>query len=110
MPSLTMTGALTTWRFAPLVSTALAEEEERDERRVGPDDQQHEVQLAQPLPQHDPGGLGEPQVEAGEEPEHAAREQRLVEVPEDEVAVVDLVVDRRVATRMPVRPPTRNWG
>jgi hypothetical protein len=45
MPSLTMTGALTTWRFAPLVSTALAEEEERDERRVGPDDQQHEDSL-----------------------------------------------------------------
>ena len=76
---------------------------------LAPIDQQDQVHLSDPLAQQGAGHLGEPVIDAGEEPEHAACEQRVVEVGHDEVRAVGLIIERGEAMNTPVSPPIRNW-
>ena len=64
-----------------------AQEVLHEERGVEADEQQPEVDLAQPLVEHPAGELGPPEVEAGEHREHDRAEDDVVEVRHDEVAV-----------------------
>ena len=65
------------------------------ERRVEADEQQPEVDLAEPLVEHPPGDLRPPEVEAGEHREHHGAEHHVVEVRDHEVGVGQLEVERR---------------
>src|SRR5919199_68840 len=65
------------------------------ERAVETDERQPEVQLAQPLVHHPAAQLREPEVDAGVGREHDGPEHHVVEVGDDEVAVVDVPVQRR---------------
>ena len=64
-----------------------AEDVLHEERHVEADEHQPEVHLAQPLVQHPAGQLREPVVDAGEDAEHAAAEEHVVEVRDHEVRV-----------------------
>ena len=66
----------------------------REERQVEPDEHEHELDLAQGLVEHPAGHLREPVVDAGEDAEHRAAEQHVVEVRDDPVRVVEREVDR----------------
>ena len=68
----------------------------RDEREVEADEQEPEVEPAEALVVHPAGHLREPVVEAREDREGHAAEERVVEVGDDVVAVVHLVVHRVV--------------
>ena len=63
-----------------------------------------QLQLPEPLAQQRAGDLREPVVDAGEEAEDAAGEQRVVEVRDDEVGAVRLVVEHRRGDEDPAQP------
>jgi len=67
----------------------------RDEDEVERDDRQPEVNLAERLVQHPPEHLREPEGHSREGPDDRDREERVVEVGEHEVRVVE--VDVRAA-------------
>ena len=73
-----------------------AEEVLREEQHVGADEGQPEVQLAERLVVHVAGHLREPVVPAGEDGEHGAERQHVVEVRDDVVGVVQRAVDAGV--------------
>jgi hypothetical protein len=62
---------------------------------VEADERQPEVQLAEALVHHPAAHLREPEVDAGVGGEHDGAEDHVVEVAHDEVAVVDVPVQRR---------------
>ena len=53
-----------------------------------------QMPLAQPLVEHPAGDLGEPVEEPGEDAEHGARDEHVVEVRHDPVGVLDVEVER----------------
>jgi hypothetical protein len=61
---------------------------------VEADEQQPEVDLAQPFVEHAAGHLRPPEIEPGEHREHHGAEHHIVEVGDDEVAVGELEVQR----------------
>ena len=63
------------------------------EGHVEADEHQPERQLPERLREHPAAHLREPVVEPGEDPEHRAAEQHVVEVGDHEVGVVQLPVD-----------------
>ena len=73
----------------------MTEEMLRHEGDVEADEQQPELPFAETLAQPAPEHLGPPVEEAGEDREDHAAEQGVVEVRDDEVAVVHLPVDRK---------------
>jgi hypothetical protein len=62
---------------------------------VEADEQQPEVDLAEPLVEHAPGHLGPPEVEARKHREHHGAEDDVVEVRHHEVGVGHVEVQRR---------------
>src|SRR5262249_13098985 len=70
------------------------EEELREEGDVEADEQQPELPLAEGLPEFPAEHLRPPVEESREDREHHTAEERVVEVGDDEVAVVHLPVDR----------------
>ena len=76
----------------------------REERQVEADEHQHEVDLAEALVEHPPGHLREPVVDPGEDAEHRAAEQDVVEVGHDPVRVVEREVDRHRGAERAVDP------
>ncbi|KAF1857671.1 hypothetical protein Lal_00014188 [Lupinus albus] len=73
-----------------------AEEVHREEQDVRTDEGQPEVQLAGPFRDDAAGHLREPVVDTGEDDEHGAERQHVVEVRDDVVRVVEVLIDRRV--------------
>ena len=67
----------------------------RREGQPEADEQEPEVGLAEPLPQHLARELRIPEVEAGKAREDGGSEEHLVEVRHHEIGVMDGEVDRR---------------
>ena len=71
-----------------------AHEVHRAEGQVEEDERHPEVQLAERLVVHPAGHLREPVVDPGEDREHRAAEQHVVDVGDDEVRVRHVDVER----------------
>ena len=76
-----------------------------EEGEVHADEHEPEVPFAERFTQALSGELGPPVIDAGEESEHGAAEEDIVEVRDDEIGVLLLCIGRRRGVSDAAEPP-----